>query len=833
MTRPRSADGYSVPVQADAPWPTFRRDPHNSGLSPTAARYHGDQPWSFQTGKGIFSTPVIDGQGTVYIGSADHIFYAIRPDGTEKWRCQTGEVIDSAGALLAAGLSARPATVVFPSGDGLLRCVECDGGAPVWVFDAQVSPRASYNNWFEGNVAVGRDGTLYAGNTNFNYYAIHPDGTLKWTYPAGSNAWSLAALADDGTIFWGSNDGRMRAVRADGTEKWCRRTWGIIAASAALGSDGTVYIGSFDSTLYALDPRTGRTRWKFRTGDHLYGSAALGADDHGTTTAIFIGSTDGCVYALNPDGSLAWKYDAGAPIRSSPVLGGAPEAEGEGEILYFGCGNGRLYALDAARGTRRWSFDTTPGDPELRDRNDLNGSPALGQTGIYIGGEHGQLWYVPYDYPLHAADGRGCTDPGDDLPANAARLYYVSAGGNVQWNGPPEPATATAITLKLVVRRDGETLGARLLARGLHVQADPPFPFHARRSADGRYLHVLPDGFLEPGTRYSLRVSGGYGIGGLYLGNLVVGGWRAGHFEDEIAFRTTAPVADRLPLSVGDSRTAALEWTRLAVPIPSMMPSLNQIGFDSMDWIVGTVAVTPIDERRGRVILWAIGGRRDEQGRLVADPASDFTLPLAGRYQDDTFIVANEHFAMAITGIPIPFNHLELRGRMGPDLRALPGATVLAETRVLSIPTFGLALVLAGLASDGWRTLRTVGTFITRPYDEAGGANRRPAGVSIGPVTCDPPSRRRAGRVEAAVRLEPGAAYPVSAHRPGILLVDAAGREVLSLDYHRQLATTADADGNLSAVSLVIPAGTRLPAGTRAVVLLDVFPMHECVLHRT
>ena len=124
-------------------------------------------------------------------------------------------------------------------------------------------------------MAVGYDGTFYSGNTNFLYYAINPDGTLKWTYPTTSNNWSQAAFADDGTIFWGSNDTYVRAVAPDGKELWKDMTLGFIAASAAVGSDGTVYIGSFDSNLYALDPQTGSVKWKFPTSEHIYASAAL------------------------------------------------------------------------------------------------------------------------------------------------------------------------------------------------------------------------------------------------------------------------------------------------------------------------------------------------------------------------------------------------------------------------------------------------------------------------------------------------------------------------------------------------------------------------------
>ena len=91
------------------------------------------------------------------------------------------------------------------------------------------------------------------------------------------------------------------------------------------------------------------------------------------------------LYALTPSGKLLWKYDSG---RSHPFLAGGGQERRPGEsrdIVYFGSSNGKLYALDADTGARRWSFDTTLyDDPILVDRNDLNSSPALGMTGVYI-----------------------------------------------------------------------------------------------------------------------------------------------------------------------------------------------------------------------------------------------------------------------------------------------------------------------------------------------------------------------------------------------------------------------------------------------------------------
>jgi outer membrane protein assembly factor BamB len=824
-----------VPVPPDAPWPTFRCDHRNTGRSPRVAAYTGDQPWFFQTGKGLFSTPVIDGRGIIYVGSADHCFYALQPDGQLKWKFETGEIIDSAGALSVSAEAPGSVRLTFISGDGHMYhvCTEGEYAHAAdrlrWTFAAELRPGVSFNRWFEGNVAIGFDGTFYAGNTNFNYYAIRPDGALKWTYGTGSNNWSMAAFADDGTIFWGSNDTFIRAVSPEGRELWRVRTLGFIAASAAVGADGTVYLGSFDSQLYALEPRTGRVKWKFATGDHIYSSAALGQDAAGQTRAIYFGSTDGALYAVGPDGKRLWKYDTGAPIRSSPAVGLSPEGA---DLIYFGCGNGRLYALNGD-GTLRWSFDTTPDDDELRDRNDLNGSPALGPTGVYIGGEHGQLWYVPYDYALQAPKAR--CETVDGLPPTFTGLQYVTPGGNATPEFPSTLPAATHITLRLLVRQRGETLNARVYNApvgqpkdALVVSADPPFPFTVNHSADGHYIYIRPIGFLTPGQRHTLKLKGKYYTGGVRFGNMTFGGRETGTFEDRFTFRVQNSALACLPLSVSPERTSALEWTRLAAPLPTMLPSLNQIGFDYMDWIMGTVAVARADAGRpGKFILWAVGGKRDAQGALVADPVSDFTLPLNGQCQGDAFILSNRDFKLAITGIQIPFNVFQLRGRFTPDFATLPGPSAWADTEALSIPNFGPYLVLAGLANNWYQKLLVAGTFVTRPYPEAGPANRRPAGVAVARLDYRPSTAQAEGWVEAEFELEPGAAYPAAEHRAGLVLVDSIATEAVYLDYQARLAQQAGRDGNLKGVRLTLPKGLRLPRALEAYVMLDVFPVHR------
>ena len=827
---PSQPNGYATPVQADSPWPTFRRDEHNTGASPLPAVYAGDKPWFFQTGKGLFVTPVIDGNGTIYVGSADHYFYALNPDGSLKWKYETGEIIDSAAALTGPDPVSGAPSITFISGDGKMYRFRTDDVSmdkrTLWVYEAQLRPGISYNRWFEGNVAVGYDGTLYAGNTNFLYYAINPDGTLKWTYETGANSWSQAGFGNDGTIFWGSLDTYLRAVDPAGQQLWKRMTLGFVASSAAIGSDGTVYMGSFDSNLYALDPQTGAVNWKFPTGDHIYASVAL-ANMAGKTSTIYLASADGTLYALNTDGTLRWKYDTGDVIRSSPVIGKTPD--GSSDIVYFGDGNGKLYALNAD-GSLRWTFDSTSSEPELADRNDLNGSPALGKTGVFIGGEHGQLWYVPYDYCLKTSAEPRCSTS-RSLPEDFNGVYYVTPGGNTQPVFPASLPASSMLTLRLMVRQSGQTVNARLCNNpigcskdSLVVSITPSVPLDVEHSADGKFIYIRPMEFLAPSRTYTVKVSGDYYTGGWRFGNLTLGGSRAGSFTGIFSFKIPEAGAG-LPLSIGTDFVTGLELTRLAAPIPSMLPSLNQIGFDYMDWVMGPVVITPADaNEQGKFILWAIGAKQNATGHLVADPGSDFGLPLSGEYQGSDFVLTNKNFPMAITGIRIPFNLFELRGTLGAD-----GVTVhpaaYADTQALSIPTFGPYLVIAGLANNWYEKLLVAGTYVTHPYD--GVANHVPVGVLIRDVSFASPTKSQPGQVVADISLLPGITYPADEHRLGLLLVDPTSTEAVFMDYHANTSFLKDEKGNLQSVTLTIPKGQALPVHIRVYVLLDVFPAFE------
>jgi len=123
---------------------------------------------------------------------------------------------------------------------------------------------------------------------------------------------------------------------------WKFETEGDVLSSPAIRADGTIYAGSKDGFLYAINP-DGTLMWNFDAGIN-YSSPTIGPD--GT---IYIGSyIDNCLYAVNPDGTLNWKHETGDGVNSSPAVG----IDG---TIYIGCNDNYLYAINPDN-TLKWKY---------------------------------------------------------------------------------------------------------------------------------------------------------------------------------------------------------------------------------------------------------------------------------------------------------------------------------------------------------------------------------------------------------------------------------------------------------------------------------------------
>ncbi|HQR80145.1 MAG TPA: PQQ-binding-like beta-propeller repeat protein [Actinomycetota bacterium] len=797
-------------TETGAPWPTMRHDLRNTGASDLPGIDPGTQPWSFQTGRGIFSTPVVAADGTVYIGSADHNLYGLNEQGQEVWRFKTGGIIDTAPALL------DDRTLIIGSGDEAMYKVSTDPAIPahqrtVWTFKPTLPPveGAQLVSWWEGSPNVGPDGVIYQGNTGGGAYAVNPDGSQKWVYQAQNAVWTVPALDDSGVSYWGSVDLRIFALNPDGTQKWQRTTLGYVTSSPALGPDGTLYAGSFDGSMYALDSADGSVKWKLQTGDHIYSSPALVEQD-GALQQIIIGSTDGLLYSVNPAGELLWSYDTGAPIRSSPVVG-QPPVPGGTPIVYVGAANGRVIAVNVNDGSLRWGFDTTSAEPALATRNQLNSSPALGPEGVYIGGQDGAVWYVPYDYCLRDGTPDIRCDAAQ-LPTDGSYLYGVDVGGGLVARGlPAQISPAGYFTGRVVVRKQGRTVPARLVPAPdpkQLVTIDPPVQADVSVSGDGRYVFVRPLEMLPANTTFTVTVEALVTTGGPRLGNVPLGTGNLEPFRGSFTAHTGDDGTAWNPKTGADA-TSGLSLSRLAVPLPPMLTSVNQIGFDFYDWIGGAV------QTEGDPVVWFIGARRDAQGNIVADPSARFAFPVSGPQRGGTFLLSTAGVDLWFTFGPVPLRRFDLRGTFGADGQVLPNSQFLAEAVCADIPGYGSQIPATGMC-DTQGVITAAGTFLGGTAQSA--ALRRVPGMRIGDVTFSPGSP-----ATLSATIDVPASYTSADHFVSILLLDDQGRPV-PLDYYRATTMQTDGSGQITGVTLTVD--TALPERFRAVVMTDAFPAH-------
>jgi len=112
-----------------------------------------------------------------------------------------------------------------------------------------------------------------------------------------------------------------------------------VLSSPAIGSDGIIYVGSGDGYLYAINP-DGTLKWKYRAWGSVDSSPAIGSDG-----IIYVGSQIGyCgLHAINPDGTLKWKYQTVNNVWSSPAIGSDGTIYvGSGDYLYAIYGSGTL-----------------------------------------------------------------------------------------------------------------------------------------------------------------------------------------------------------------------------------------------------------------------------------------------------------------------------------------------------------------------------------------------------------------------------------------------------------------------------------------------------------
>ncbi|HUQ81756.1 MAG TPA: PQQ-binding-like beta-propeller repeat protein [Gemmatimonadaceae bacterium] len=328
----------------------------------------------------------------------------------------------------------------------------------------------------------------YFGSTDGNVYAVDAaTGALRWKFATEARVASSPAV-DGGIVYVESYDGNFYAIdAATGKLSWKfavpgeRRFAGkylhghlpagetmpdpfdLYLSSPAVWR-GAVYFGSGDGHVYALDAKTGRVRWKFRTGNVVHASPAIA---NGT---LFIGSWDSWFYALDAaTGKQRWRFKTGEDTTIANQVGIQSSAAVADGVVYFGCRDGHLYAVDAATGVRRWAFDTKGAW--------VNSSPAVRDGKVYVA--------TADERKLHELDAKTGT-PTFSLqfswyffasPAVAGNMVYAA-----NWDGKLNAIDLTTRQVAWVFQTDSSRAN---LAK--HVRADGSMAFRAGNPEAGFY----------------------------------------------------------------------------------------------------------------------------------------------------------------------------------------------------------------------------------------------------------------------------------------------------------------------------------------------------------
>ncbi len=233
--------------------------------------------------------------------------------------------------------------------------------------------------------------------------------SVQWRFRAAGPVVTSPAIAN-GVLYIGSLSGHLYAIdQQTGQEKWNFKSRMPIASSAAVAG-GTVYFVSSAGSLAAIDAATGQPRWVFAheyerkfeaRGLHGYAPAAQTiADAWDVFTSspavangkVYYGSGDGNVYAVDAGtGVLQWKFATKDVVHASPAV-----ANG---VVYVGSYDGNFYALDAETGVQKWVFAGGQ-DPAIHNQVGFQSSPAVVDGTVYVGCRDAHV------YALDAANGR-------------------------------------------------------------------------------------------------------------------------------------------------------------------------------------------------------------------------------------------------------------------------------------------------------------------------------------------------------------------------------------------------------------------------------------------
>jgi len=243
--------------------------------------------WPSNNSLSISHSPVIGQDGKVYFACYSDSLYALTPDCSLAWARDLGAAVNSAPAV---GMDGR--IYVATTRDTLSRKLwgfNPDGTSP-WSFD--LAAQAEY-----ASPAIGPDSTIYVGAGRY-FYAVRPNGTLRWRDSLAAMIQSCPSVANDSTLYVLAG-ARLYCIGTDSVVRWRRTLGGSNYCSPAVDAEGSVYVGtanSMSSTFYCIGPDS-IVRDSFVFSNNIWSSPAIGESGR-----VYFGGMNDSLYLFQGPG---------------------------------------------------------------------------------------------------------------------------------------------------------------------------------------------------------------------------------------------------------------------------------------------------------------------------------------------------------------------------------------------------------------------------------------------------------------------------------------------------------------------------------------------------
>lgn len=329
----------------------------------------------------IRATPLVE-NGTVYIGSLDHKFYALDAStGQLKWAFDAGEAVEN--AILEDG------RLYFPSGT-FIYSLDAKSGKQIWSFEflKEMQPLSKHplrmpilkdgtlyvTTWYDPQPNVPPTSDLFTGSSYKSYLvAIDAEtGERKWDLTIDGHRPSAPQFSDALIFFSNTTRGLSENVKLYAVDtstskvKWEFEAENPDTFSRLVVGNGLVYLAT-ETALFALEQTTGKIGWRWEAKAKI-SSYSMRLDQF-----LFVRESmwkrRPKLFALDPiTGKKQWSARSG---YIDSIIDG---------VLYAPDGT-KLIALDSQSGKKLWTFKT---GGVFREGTRLSSGPVLHKGRLYF-----------------------------------------------------------------------------------------------------------------------------------------------------------------------------------------------------------------------------------------------------------------------------------------------------------------------------------------------------------------------------------------------------------------------------------------------------------------